>query len=133
MDFLDIYSSYATDATLENNGTWRDVGEAKLLIARAGNKKYSKLLSAAVESNQRALDLKDDKAEALSDEIMVNVMAQAVLLDWKNVGYKGEPLPYSVESAKTLLAVKDFRALVSRLANEFDAYKLAKAAEVGKP
>lgn len=130
---LDVYEVYQTDEKAENTGVWRNLGKAKLLVARAGNKAYSKMLSRLVEENQRDLDLKDDAAEVLSDSIMQQVLAATVLLDWQNVGFKGEILPYCVENAKTLLAVKDFRAQVSRLANEAEAFKLAKSEQAGKP
>lgn len=130
---LDVFEVYATDEKLENEGTWRTIGGgAKLLIARAGNRAYSKMLTRLVNENQRDLDLNDEDAAALSDSIMRQVLAKTVLLGWENVGNKGAPMTYSVENADTLLAVKDFRALVSRLANEAEAYKLAKVAQVGK-
>lgn len=122
---LDIFAEYATDDTLENEGTLMEVGDAKFLVARAGNRKYVRLLSKAFERNQKALDRKDDAADKLSDLIMIDVLAGSILLGWEgDVGYQGKPLPYSQENAKMLLAIKDFRKLVLELANDFSSFKL---------
>lgn len=123
---LDIFAQYATDETLENEGTFVEHGDAKFLIARSGNRKYGKLLTALVEQNQQLLDKKDEAADALSDKLMIEVMAKTVLIGWENVGYQGKVLPYSVENAKLLLGVKDFRRLVSKWADDIALFKAKK-------
>ena len=130
---LDIFAKYATDESLEANGTWREIGGgAELLVARAGNKAYSKLLTKLVENSRKVLDLNDDVADAKSDEIMVAVMANTVLLDWKGISFKGEDLPYSVENAKKLLAIKDFRKVVSGFSEDLSAFRAKEEAAQGE-
>lgn len=126
---MDIFSTYAVDETKEQSGTWMEVGDAKFLVARAGNKNYVKMLGKEVEKNQKALDRKDDAADALSDKIMIDVLASTILLGWENVSFKGETLEYSKENAKMLLALKEFRREIMKLADDFNAFKLAKEAE----
>lgn len=126
---MDIFSTYAVDESKELGGTWMEVGDAELLIARAGNKAYIKLLGKEVERNQRALDRKDEAADALSDKIMIHVLAKTILLGWKNVKFKGEPIEYSEDNAKMLLAIKDFRREVIKLADDFNAFKVAEEVE----
>lgn len=120
---LDIFESFATDETAEVNGTWHEFNGAKFLIARSGNRNYAKKLTALVERNQKLLDRKDEAAETLSDQIMIDVLAETILLGWEGVGFKRKPLPYSVANAKTLLAVKDFRREVMRLADDVAQYR----------
>jgi hypothetical protein len=124
---MDIFTEYATDHSKEEAGVWQQLGNGELLIARAGNRKYSRRLSALVEKNQRTLDLKNDASDDLSDEIMASVMAETILLGWRgSLKFKGADLgPYTKARAREILAVKDFRAVVNRFANEFEAYKLA--------
>lgn len=123
---MDVFAAYATDEKKELEGVWSDIGDgAQLLVARAGNRKYARLLGSQIEKHQRALDTKNDAADELSDKILAEVMAQTVLLGWKNIKFKGSELSYSVDNAKMLLAVKDFRSLVSRLSNDFDSYRVA--------
>lgn len=129
---MDIFNSYATDENLENNGTDFPLGDATLLIARAGNRKYSREITKAVEKRRVELDqggpdATDAAAEAagkVSDEIMVDVMARTILLGWGgNFTFKGAPMAYSEANARTVLAVKDFRKHVASLAESMEAYK----------
>jgi len=136
---LDIFESYATDSKLEVEGTWRKVqGGAELLIARAQNQKYVNLLAKLWRENEQLLDRKNadgtehPEATAKSEEIMIEVMANTVLLGWKNVSYKRQPLNYSVENAAMLLKHRDFRQLVASLSSEIDAYRLQLEDEQGK-
>lgn len=129
---LDIYATFATDSNLENNGTWRQVGSAKLLIARLNNPNYSKLLSKLFEQHRAALDIEGPEADALSDKIMVEVMAKTILLGWENVGFKGQPRAYSTEAAMELLSVKDFRLKVRALSDEMDSYLIREENKQGE-
>lgn len=129
---LDIFAEYATNDTLENEGTWMDLGEAKLLIARAGNANYVRKLSKAVDRHKKQLDRKDDAADKLSDKIMIDVIAETILLGWEGVAYQGKPMTYSKDNARNLLAHKDFRRQVMELADDFDAFKLKQEEEQGE-
>lgn len=140
---LDIFSQYATDETLENNGTWREIGGgAELLIARIGNRRYVKALTKSVERDRKVLDLADDAADAKSDEIMIDVIANTVLLGWRTkngagdyeptVLFKKQPIEYSVANAKKLLVLADFRRQVAKLADENEAYRVREEAEQGE-
>lgn len=123
---FDIFTAFATDENLENNGTTFPLGKgASVIVARAGNPAYAKLLNKLVEQSRVALDAEDEAAEELSKSIMIDVYAQTILLGWNNLSFKGEELgDYSVEKAKKLLAVKDFRIHIDKLSNQIDAYKV---------
>jgi hypothetical protein len=124
---MDIFESFATDESKENEGVWTDIGPAaKLKLARSGNRKYARLLSRKVEAAGRTLDLKNDQSDDMSDQIMIEVLANTVLLGWDGITYKGQALPYSLDNAKMLLGVKDFRSLVVKLSSDIDTYKKAK-------
>lgn len=130
---FDIFTAYATDENLENNGTLFPLGkDSKVLVARAGNRKYSKALTKAVEQRRVELDAGDDTADAVSDQIMVDVLAETILLGWENLSFKGVEMPYSQDNAKTLLRVKDFRKVIAGLSDQMDAYKMKLEADAGK-
>lgn len=129
---LDIFEQFAVNETRENEGTWMEMGDAEFLIARSGNKNYARMLTKAVERHKRALDRKDDAADKLSDQIMIDVVAKTILLDWKGVGYQGKELPYSEANAKMLLGIKDFRRQILELADDFDAFKAVEETEAGE-
>lgn len=130
---LDIFAQFATDETLEENGTWFPIGGgARVLVARSGNRKYAKLLTKEVERNKKALDLNDDAADKLSEEIMIGVIAETILLGWEDLSFKGEVLEYNVANAKKLLAVKDFRKAIAQFADDVSAFKFKETEEQGK-
>lgn len=132
---MDIFARFATDEKLENSGTWRDIGGGcRLLVARAGNRAYQKLLTKQYELNRAVLDLGDDTAAKKNDEIMVDVMAQTVLLGWDGpLDFKKKPVgDYSVDKARELLQVKDFRRLVADMSNDMEAYLMKEEAAQGE-
>lgn len=121
---LDIFQKYATDESLENNGTWREIGGGtELLVARTGNRAYARLLAKLYEQNRQVLDVGDEVADAKSDDIMIEVIAKTILLDWKDLSYKGKDLGYTVENAKMLLKHKDFRRQVVTLSEDQESYR----------
>lgn len=122
---MDIFKEFATNTSKEEDGVEVDIGGATLTVARIGNKAYSKLLNKLFTANKRVLDLKNDAANTMSDNLMAEVMAKTVLKGWNGIEEDGKPLEFSVENAQRLLRIKDFRDLVFAKANEFDAYKLA--------
>ena len=132
MTTLDIFSAFATNADTEVNGTEVEFSSTKFLVARAGNPKYSKLLTKLVEKNQKALDLKDESADALSDRILIEVIASTVLLGWDKLNYKGKELAYSIENAKLVLSHKDFRKEVARMSDDIDNYRAVMEVEQEK-
>lgn len=149
---------YATDENLENNGTIFPLGkDSYLLIARAGNRRYSRAITKAVELRRLELEAGPnateealDAATKVSDEITIDVMAETILLGWGKLskggaplpasadnansalGIKGVPLTYSLENAKKALAIKDFRKLVAGHADNMEAFRLKEEVEAGK-
>ena len=130
---LDIFAQFATDESLEDNGAWFEIGGgASVLVARSGNRKYAKMLTKEVERNKKVLDLNDDAADKKSEEIMIAVIAETILLGWKDVSFKGEVLEYSIPNAKKLLAVKDFRKAIGQFADDVTAFKFKEEVEQGE-
>lgn len=134
---MDIFSAFATDPKLENEGRWVRIGgtdekPAELLIARAGNKKYNRVISQMFEANKTIIEGKDVEAgEAKAQDIQQHALASCNLLGWKNVEYKGKAA-YSYENARAMLAHRDFRELVQKEADKFQAYKLEQDAADAK-
>lgn len=130
---LDVFATYATDAKKEIEGVWKDLpGDAKVLVARAGNRAYAKALEVEVKQHKHELDKKDANADKVAEEMLISVMASTVLLGWSGISFKGKKLPYSVDNAKTLLQVKDFRQLIANLADDIDNFKAEAEEEAAK-
>lgn len=130
---LDLFAEFATVENAEVDGVEVEYKGVTFIIARSGNRKYGKALTALVNKNQRVLDQKDDSADKKSDEIMIDVIAQHILKGWKgDIMFKGQPLPYSVENAKKVLAIRDFRAEVMKMADDRENYRVKEVEEQEK-
>lgn len=121
---LDIFSAYATDENLEENGVWFDLTQgAKVLVARGTSTRYLKLLAKLTEANRAIIDLGTKQSDDKWLECVIEAMANGMLLGWEGISFKGEVLPYSVDNAKKLLALKDFRRTITEFANTMDRYR----------
>ncbi len=121
---MDIFAAFATDETLETEGKWFPLSKkAKIRVARSGNPNYVNALRAKMKENQ--LDLSTgDEADQLAEEILIDVMAETILLGWEHLEFQGKPIAYSRDSARTLLRVKDFRKKVASLSEGFESFRL---------
>jgi hypothetical protein len=147
---FDIFAQYATDPKLELEGTWITVGPTPeggtkdqapaLLIARQGNRRHGRLISKLWEANKTTLERKDDAADDKGEEITIDAAAKAILLGWRNIGFQGKALANSddmtpeerLDTARKLLAVKDFRVKVLKHADDFKEFALVREeAEAG--
>lgn len=126
---MDIFSSFATDEKLENEGKVFPLSkDASVLVARSGNPKYLAALRKKMTDAQ--LDLTSgEEADQLAETILVEVIAETILLGWKGFTEKGVAVPYSVAKAKEYLALKDFRKKVVGLSENFTSFKLKEEKE----
>jgi hypothetical protein len=73
------------------------------------------MLCGLIEANSKALDARGAVADVLSEAILLDVLAQTVLIGWDaaEVG-----VPYSVEAARLMLADKAVRRAVCCLSED---------------
>ena len=113
------------------------------IIARAGNRAYSQLLSALWKANEETLkrgqgedasDADRDAGNDLAFKLVGIAMSKTILLGWG--GFTGEddttPLEYSTQAAEDLLALKDFRAKISAIAESHRSFLVKQEAENAK-
>ena len=130
---LDLKKEYAVDKNKEIEGVWQDFGSgAKMKIARIGNSEYQKVFQKISKPHRKSIrrgTLADDVAEKL----LVEAMAESILLDWEGVEDGGVALPYTKENAiRVLLEYKDLRDQVTEIANEMESFKAEEDAEAEK-
>jgi hypothetical protein len=122
---MDIFNTYATDEVAEVEGRWQKIGkDAKVLVARTGNARYQKEFRKALERHEGDLGTGSEEADKLAEEILIEVMAKTILLGWEGLSYQGQTVEYSVDMAKTLLRVKDFRKRVMAIADNLENFKI---------
>ena len=79
-----MHEMFRTDTKSEREGIWLDFGSFKIRAARAGgsNKKFQKALEEKAREHRRAIDLQIMDSD-LSEDILREVYAEAVITDWK--------------------------------------------------
>ena len=115
-----------TDLKKENEGVWTDFAAGiQLKIARARNPKYSELFRDLIEPHRK--DIRNEKLE-MEDfaDILLQIRARTILLDWRNIEENGVSVPYSPEKAMVYfrdLELKDFYNFVIAVSENADQYK----------
>ena len=129
---MDIFASFATDESLEVEGKWFNLSKtARVKVARAGNPNYVKRLRKKLDENRIDLESQGEEANDLAEKVMIDVMADTILLGWEDIQFQGKPMGYSPLNARLLLKVKDFRKKVSGFSESFEAFKVKQEEELG--
>ena len=133
-----LYSRFATDSKLENDGVWVDMGaDLQVKVARFGNPVHEKVMEKLRRPYRNILRSGGQLPEDVQTKLTVQGMAEAILLDWKGVtDASGKDLPHSIDNAVQVLSdLKDFRNEIAFLAMEretFRAQAIEKAAKNSK-
>lgn len=121
---MDIFEHFATDSLAETEGRELKLSKtAKLLVARASNRRHADAIRKAVEAGKIDLNDNSEQGNEVAEEVMIDIMADTILLGWSGISYQGRVVEYSPEMARTLLRIKDFRAKVNAFANNFENFK----------
>lgn len=110
----DLYATFQTDTTLEQEGKWfafvgvknADGTEPQFLMARMSstNPAYQAAIEKHSKNLRQAMDL-DTLTEDVAGPVMKGVFVDTILLDWRDVkDPKGNPLNYSKANATKLVA-----------------------------
>lgn len=107
---------FYTDAGLEEEGNWVDCGDGlSLKVARMFNDKFTRVMAA----KRKPLGRRVDRDTKLSTQILIEVMAECVLLDWKGLTEDGKTIKFSkAKSLELLTKSRDFRNLVTATADD---------------
>lgn len=120
---MDIFNTFATDPKVEVEGRWVPLAvDAKVLVARAGNPKFTEKMRKLLKQNSVNLSNKSKENTDLVERLVLEATAETVLLGWEGLTYQGVPLEYNQENAIKLLSIKDFRSKINELADESSAY-----------
>jgi hypothetical protein len=129
---MDIFDVYATDETAEVEGRWFPLDKkTKVLVARTGNANYLKAIRQRMKAAQIDTEDQSDDNEKLVTDLIIETMAETVLLGWKGMSMKGEELTYSKTNAMKALAVKGFRARISSIADKLESFRVKEEEDQG--
>jgi hypothetical protein len=126
---MDLQKTFATDRRKEQEGVWKQIGDAEVKIARANNPKYRAALAKYIKEFVPA-GMKTQTDDPNLEKATIYAMADAILLDWKGIAVKGEVLEPSVENARRILTeYPDFREVISQIALDADNFRPDEVAE----
>lgn len=119
--------SFSSNKDLEENGAWDEItmdGQTlEVKVARKNNAHYKKQLRSAMNRHKRKLERENEAAVDLFETIMIKVMAETILLGWKDLIVNGEKMDYSIKNAEFVLANEDFRKEIDILSEDFELFK----------
>ena len=87
------------DEDKETAGIWEEYYGVELLIARFKNERFLRKLKHLNKRKRKNLDLSDPQTE----QTLIKIIADDVLLDWRNFASDGETINYTVERGIELL------------------------------
>lgn len=129
---MDIFSAFATDEIAESAGRAFPLDKTSTVtVARTGNPNYVKVLRRLMDENQVDITDTSDANEAFVGDLIIQAMAEAILVGWSGLTYKGQDLPYSKANAKMVLAHKDFRERISGIAGKHESFRVKEEVEQG--
>jgi hypothetical protein len=121
-------AKFRTEAALEDEGVWIELGEgARARVGRIGGRRYRDAFQRHLKPFQKAARL-GALSETQAERILVETLADAVLLGWEGLTQDGAPVPYDRDRARDLLAdpaFRDFRNLIVETANEAESFRRA--------
>lgn len=106
--------SIAVDPDKVSKGSWVDFMGAKFLVARYNNREAEAARAVAMHELYTELMKKEepsDQDQKKLQDIQVRVMADHVLLGWKNLSLDGKTLKYSHDKAYEILSNEEFQDL----------------------
>lgn len=129
-------SKFKQDIQKSEEGAKVDLGDGLIVtVARVGNSHYQETLKSLTKPYKNAIK-NGTLSDSVFEKMMVQAMAEAILLDWEGMeGEDGKLIPYSKDKAKEILgdpAYKDFRELISDLANEAETFRQQEIEEISK-
>lgn len=115
-NMLDI-DSLAVDPSAAEEGVWASFMGAKFKIARHNSDRANQMRAKLTLARWDDITRGDEAAETLAAEIGARVLAESVLLDWKDVTQGGEPVTYTADVGFDYLNNPRFRDLAQFVEN----------------
>jgi len=121
-----------TTAEQESNGVWTDFNGGKFRIAHTNNMVFQREIARLQAPYRKKID-KGTLDPKIQLEIMCKAMARGILLDWKNVGSKGQEIPYNEDSAISVLTLNsDLREYIQDFALDLENFRQEEIEDTGE-
>lgn len=121
---MDVKQLFGTNKKKEEDGVWVKAGDgAEFLIARANNPTAVKL-SIDLMRPYRHLQRLNKVPKDVQEEVGLEVLSRAILLNWRGIKEDGKDVPFTPEEAKRMFkAYPDFADFVAGYAQEHTVFQ----------
>ncbi len=133
---MNIYAAFKTDEESEESGKWfEDIlgdGTNLAIRVRRGTAKVVEKTRNRLIKEYRKFLVKGQLSDAKNEELAIEILAQAALVDWKGIKDADDvELPFSVEAARKLLTdLPNFRRVVGGIAGDMEFFRAEAQAEI---
>jgi len=133
-----LKKAYGQDQTKVNEGVWFDssmIPGLSMKIAKVGNTEYEKLLRKLYKPYRKTLQKGKDLDTSITDNIMAEVIANTIVLDWKGMPGEEGDVPFSVEECMNLVLdpeLREFKEEILEFADDSARYELEMDEETEK-
>lgn len=133
MTGFDLKRAFEVDSRKEIEGVWQELGNgAAILVARLGNPEFRKAYNRIPNATKKMIE-NETLENDVGMKIYAGVIADTVLLDWKNILLDGKQLKYTRENAiKVLLDYPQFQNLVLELSQSLELFRTEELEEKAK-
>lgn len=127
-------NKFKHDEGIASEGVWFEFDDAKLKIASSECRKYRNVLARqAAKKTKRSLR----KDPATQDALLIDAMAEAILIDFKNINIAGQPLANTLENRKLILQSPEIRDFIAEQMQDVSNFQREQEQEeteqVGEP
>ena len=117
-------NAFRMDKKAEDGGVWVDLDDTtSVCVARYNNRRFGEVLNRLRGPHRQSI-----KAKTLSDEvaerILIQAMAEAILLEWRGVTEDGVSVEPTLENrVRILTAYRDFRDIIAEISMDAANYR----------
>ena len=123
---LDLFRDSVIDPDKETNGVWKPLQRGvEVKIARVNSPEYRRVLRRKVKPLRATLDMDDDTAAEVSDELMQEVYAKTILKDLR----VGENVTLKIDGEKYVNGSFNYAMALKLLKNQLFRDKIKALAE----
>ena len=130
---MDLKKNYLTDKDAEISGIEKDFGDGCFIrIARIGNAEYKKYFQKLTKPHQKAIR-RGVLSDEIADKLLIDAMANKIVLGWRGMTEDGTPVQYSVEKCIQILTeYPDLKDQIQEIANEMESFRVEEDEELEK-
>ena len=121
-------AEHTTSKLKELGGTWIDCGSGlRLKLAAWGNRNAQRRFQQEISANptlKRLIGKKEwttgvsETEEQLVQDMLVEIVAETVLMDWEGVVERSTPIPFNAANSRRLLKNRTFFGIVREFSEE---------------